>query len=198
MGFGELAANCGCLAGTIRYFEKNGLLSHPVPDANGYRGYDESQQKRLHFILRSRALGFTQKEVRCLPNIAHKLRPACTNVHELLIEHNPDIGATHFSELTLSPYYCINLGVNRQRRIQPKLLTQSHGPSLPSRRPATSPGNLDRRARLYIEENCHDQISAKWTFTMSYLLGSRPRLAGIVLIRQRAIFADVAFWLCRC
>ena len=91
MRIGELAANCGCPAETIRYFEKIGLLAHPVRSANGYRSYDESQQKWLHFILRSRALGFTQKEVRRLSDIAHQVQPACTDVHELLIEHIADV-----------------------------------------------------------------------------------------------------------
>ena len=76
---------------TIRYFEKIGLLPHPIRDANGYRSYNESQQKWLQFILRSRALGFTQNEVRRLSDIAHQSQPACAEVHELLIEHIVDV-----------------------------------------------------------------------------------------------------------
>ncbi len=91
MRIGELSADCGCPVETIRYFEKIGLLPHPVRGANGYRHYDASQQKWLQFILRSRALGFTQKEVRRLSDIAHQLQPACTDVHELLIEHIADV-----------------------------------------------------------------------------------------------------------
>lgn len=91
MRIGELSANCGCPAETIRYFEKIGLLPAPIRDANGYRHYDESQQKWLHFILRSRALGFTQKEVRRLSDIAHQSEPACADVHDLLIEHIVDV-----------------------------------------------------------------------------------------------------------
>ncbi len=76
---------------TIRYFEKIGLLPRPVRGANGYRNYDESQQKWLHFILRSRALGFTQKEVRRLSGIADQSQPECSDVHELLVEHIADV-----------------------------------------------------------------------------------------------------------
>lgn len=91
MRIGELSADCGCPVETIRYFEKIGLLPHPVRSANGYRSYDESQQKWLHFILRSRALGFTQKEVRRLSGIAHQSQPDCAEVHELLVEHIADV-----------------------------------------------------------------------------------------------------------
>jgi len=87
MRIGELAATCGCPVETIRYFEKIGLLPHPLRAANGYRYYDESRQKWLQFILRSRALGFTQNEVRHLSDIAHQSQPACAYVHYLLVDH---------------------------------------------------------------------------------------------------------------
>ncbi len=91
MRIGELSTTSGCPVETIRYFEKIGLLPHPIRDANGYRSYNESQQKWLQFILRSRALGFTQNEVRRLSDIAHQSQPACAEVHELLIEHIVDV-----------------------------------------------------------------------------------------------------------
>ena len=91
MRIGELSAICGCPAESIRYFEKIGLLPEPVRTANGYRHYDGSHQKWLHFILRSRALGFTQNEVRRLSNIAHQSQPACADVHNLLIDHIVDV-----------------------------------------------------------------------------------------------------------
>lgn len=91
MRIGELASTCGCPVETIRYFEKIGLLPQPLRRANGYRDYDETQQKWLQFILRSRALGFTQNEVRCLSDIAQQSQPACADVHELLVEHILDV-----------------------------------------------------------------------------------------------------------
>ncbi len=66
MRIGTLAAACNCPAETIRYYERIGLLPKPVRTANGYRSYDERHQKWLQFVLRSRALGFTQDEVRRL------------------------------------------------------------------------------------------------------------------------------------
>ena len=98
MRIGELSRSCGCPAETIRYFEKIGLLPPPVRGANGYRHYDDSRRKWLHFILRSRALGFTQSEVRRLSDIAHQSEPACAAVHGLLAEHIVDV-ETKLNEL---------------------------------------------------------------------------------------------------
>ena len=91
MRIGTLAASCNCPAETIRYYEKIGLLPKPVRTANGYRSYDERHQKWLQFVLRSRALGFTQDEVRRLSNIADQSQPVCADVHKLLVEHIVDV-----------------------------------------------------------------------------------------------------------
>ena len=91
MRIGTLAAACNCPAETIRYYEKIGLLPKPVRTANGYRSYDERHQKWLQFVLRSRALGFTQDEVRRLSNIADQSQPVCADVHQLLVEHIADV-----------------------------------------------------------------------------------------------------------
>jgi len=91
MRIGEIASMCECPVETIRYYEKIGLLPQPIRLANGYRSYDEVHSKWLQFILRSRALGFTQEEVRRLTDVAHQQRPACVEVHDLLQEHVIDV-----------------------------------------------------------------------------------------------------------
>ena len=91
MRIGKLAASCECSVETIRYYEKIALLPQPVRLANGYRSYDDSHRKWLQFILRSRALGFSQVEVRRLTDIAHQRQPACAKVHDLLQEHVNDV-----------------------------------------------------------------------------------------------------------
>ncbi|MFQ6005609.1 MAG: MerR family transcriptional regulator [Woeseia sp.] len=91
MRIGALAASCGCPAETVRYYEKIGLLPQPPRLSNGYRSYDEHHQKWLQFILRSRALGFTQGEVRRLSDIANQADSACMEVHDLLAEHIVDV-----------------------------------------------------------------------------------------------------------
>ena len=91
MRIGELARACNCPVETVRYYEKIGLLPQANRLANGYRSYEERHEKWLHFILRSRQLGFSQDEVRRLTDLAHQKRPACANVHELLEEHVNDV-----------------------------------------------------------------------------------------------------------
>lgn len=49
---------------TLRYYERMGLLPEPPRAANGYRQYDDSAQKRLRFIRRAQALGFSLAQVR--------------------------------------------------------------------------------------------------------------------------------------
>jgi len=91
MRIGELASSCDCPVETIRYYEKIGLMPPPVRLANGYRSYDDKHRKWLQFILRSRALGFSQDEVRRLTDIAHQQQPACAAVHDLLQIHVVDV-----------------------------------------------------------------------------------------------------------
>lgn len=91
MRIGELARACNCPIETIRYYEKIGLLPQAARQANGYRSYGDMHQKWLQFILRSKALGFSQIEVRRLTDLAHQQQPACADVHELLEEHVNDV-----------------------------------------------------------------------------------------------------------
>jgi len=91
MRIGELAEVCDCPVETIRYYEKIGLLPLPSREPNGYRHYGRSHRQWLQFILRSRALGFSQNEVRRLTTMASRSQPACADVHELLTEHVADV-----------------------------------------------------------------------------------------------------------
>jgi DNA-binding transcriptional MerR regulator len=59
--------------------------------ANGYRSYQHEHRKWLQFILRSRELGFNQKEVRRLTDLAHQRRPACSDVYDLLERQLVDV-----------------------------------------------------------------------------------------------------------
>lgn len=93
MRIGQLADACDCSAETIRYYEKIGLLPAAVRRANGYRSYDSSHRKWLAFILRSKALGFSQDEVRRLTNLADAPNSTCQDVHELLEAHIVDVRA---------------------------------------------------------------------------------------------------------
>jgi len=66
LGIGQLAKRCGVGIDTVRYYERNGLLTPQMRLASGYRRYGDIQLARLHFIRRAQGLGFTLKEIKQL------------------------------------------------------------------------------------------------------------------------------------
>jgi len=64
LGIGQLAKRGGVGIDTVRYYERNGLLTPRTRLASGYRRYGELELSRLRFIRRAQALGFTLKEVK--------------------------------------------------------------------------------------------------------------------------------------
>ena len=63
---GKLAIETGCNIETIRYYENIGLIPAPDRTASGYRSYSEEHLRRLNFIQRARALGFTSDKIQGL------------------------------------------------------------------------------------------------------------------------------------
>lgn len=64
MKIGELAQRAGVGIDTVRYYEKEGLLPKAQRLASGYRVYDRQDLRRLSFVRRAKALGFTLPEIR--------------------------------------------------------------------------------------------------------------------------------------
>lgn len=60
---GRLAAKAGVAVDTVRYYERTGLLAVPPRRDSGYREYPQDTVKRLRFIRRAKALGFTLPEI---------------------------------------------------------------------------------------------------------------------------------------
>lgn len=60
---GKLAAVAGVSIETIRYYQRRGLLDEPAKPLGGHRRYYAEQAKRVRFIKRAQALGFTLAEV---------------------------------------------------------------------------------------------------------------------------------------
>ncbi|WP_347907105.1 Hg(II)-responsive transcriptional regulator [Pseudomonas grandcourensis] len=74
LSIGKLAESAGVNIETIRYYQRRGLLDEPPKPLSGYRCYLPEQVKRLRFIKRAQALGFTLDEVGTLLT----LDAACT------------------------------------------------------------------------------------------------------------------------
>jgi Zn(II)-responsive transcriptional regulator len=63
VGIGQLAKRTGVPIDTVRHYERIGLLRPAARLASGYRRYGDAELKRLRFIRRAKALGFTLDEI---------------------------------------------------------------------------------------------------------------------------------------
>jgi MerR family transcriptional regulator, copper efflux regulator len=63
MNIGEVASETGVTAKSIRYYESINLIPAPERSQAGYRQYSDRDVQTLHFIKRSRGLGFSVAEV---------------------------------------------------------------------------------------------------------------------------------------
>ncbi|WP_257387831.1 heavy metal-responsive transcriptional regulator [Tahibacter caeni] len=64
MSIGQLAEQAGVAIDTVRYYERNDLLAPAGRLASGYRRYGATELKRLRFIRRAKALGFSLDGIR--------------------------------------------------------------------------------------------------------------------------------------
>ncbi len=83
LGLGALSRASACSAETIRYYEQQGLLSEAWRTEGGHRKYNRDHFKMLMFLLRAKHLGFSQKDVRALVEMADPVRTNCDNVQKL-------------------------------------------------------------------------------------------------------------------
>jgi DNA-binding transcriptional MerR regulator len=84
MLIGELARRAGCGAGTVRYFEREGLLQAPYRSPSGYRKYTEAHLLQLNFVLHCRSLGMTHAEIRVLQGFQADPSAPCLEISELI------------------------------------------------------------------------------------------------------------------
>lgn len=87
MRIGEVAELTGTPVDTIRYYERQGLLTAPGRSPANYRTYASEQVDRLHFIRRCRALDISLQEIRSLLVFCDEPGRHCTDVNDLLDEH---------------------------------------------------------------------------------------------------------------
>lgn len=66
LSIGQLAKQAGVRVDTVRYYERDGLLSPAGRLASGYRRYGMTELKRLRFIRRAKSLGFSLEDIRGL------------------------------------------------------------------------------------------------------------------------------------
>jgi MerR family mercuric resistance operon transcriptional regulator len=93
LAIGALSRRTGCHIETIRYYERVRLLPVPARSAGGYRLYGAGHLKRLTFIRRGRALGFSIDEIRTLLMLADERKRPCAEVRRVAAAHLKDVQA---------------------------------------------------------------------------------------------------------
>jgi MerR family transcriptional regulator, mercuric resistance operon regulatory protein len=93
IAIGALSRRTGTNIETIRYYERVGLLPLPARSPGGYRLYGGAHLKRLMFVRRARALGFSIGEIRTLLRLADERRRPCSEVRVVAETHLSDVRA---------------------------------------------------------------------------------------------------------
>jgi Cd(II)/Pb(II)-responsive transcriptional regulator len=87
MKIGDLARRFDVPVETIRYYEREGLLSPAARTGSNYRLYTPKDADRLGFILNCRALDMAQDEIRVLLRVLDDPKADCGDVTAMLEEH---------------------------------------------------------------------------------------------------------------
>jgi len=80
MTIGQVARKTGVSVETIRYYEKEGLLTEPERSPSGYRQYPAESIKRVLFIQRAKEVGFTLKEINDLLSLQSRPEACCGDI----------------------------------------------------------------------------------------------------------------------
>lgn len=103
MRIGELAAQSGVSAKTIRFWESAGLLADPARTPSGYRDYEPGVVDRLSFIRHAQTAGLTLAEIRQVLAISDTGEPPCGHVTDLIHQHLAEV-EHRIRELTETSY----------------------------------------------------------------------------------------------
>lgn len=89
---GELASQTDTSAETLRYYEKEKLIPEPRRSDSGYRLYTLEDVRRVNFIRRARAMGFSLKDIAELLSLqVDRESSTCGEVKELAEQKLSDI-----------------------------------------------------------------------------------------------------------
>lgn len=88
---GELAERAGVGVQTLHYYERLGLLPEPRRSTANYRLYPPDALRRVQFIKKAQALGFTLEEIKEILCLREQGRAPCRCV--------ADVGKKHLQEI---------------------------------------------------------------------------------------------------
>ncbi|MEO7736124.1 MAG: heavy metal-responsive transcriptional regulator [Kofleriaceae bacterium] len=87
---GDVSRMTGLSIDTVRFYEKEGLLG-AVRRKSGIRQYARDAVRRLEFVRRASALGFTLAEIRGLLGLRVSSRTSCETVRERALAKLADV-----------------------------------------------------------------------------------------------------------
>jgi DNA-binding transcriptional MerR regulator len=88
---GSIAKKAGVGVQTLHYYERIGLLPKPIRSEANYRLYSPDALRRVRFIKKAQALGFTLEEIKQILDLKRHGRAPCRKVTELGEKHLQEI-----------------------------------------------------------------------------------------------------------
>lgn len=88
---GDVARQAELSIDAVRFYEREGLLGRVRRTSAGHRQYDEESVRRLAFVRRATALGFSLAEVKSLLTLRVSSRMPCERVRERALTKLADI-----------------------------------------------------------------------------------------------------------
>jgi Hg(II)-responsive transcriptional regulator len=82
MTIGQVARRAEVNVETVRFYEREGLLTRPARPRRGFRHYSADVVERVRFIRRAKAVGFTLEEVQQLLSLRATSGAKCEAVRE--------------------------------------------------------------------------------------------------------------------
>ena len=93
MTIGTVAKKTGISIGTIRFYERNGLIDKPARSGSGYRRYTDETISQIKFIKRGKRLTFTLKEIKELMELSRDPGASCEDFKDIATEKLGEIDA---------------------------------------------------------------------------------------------------------
>lgn len=86
MKIGKLSKVSGCSIQTIRYYEKENLISNPNRTEGNFRLYDMNSLKELEFVKHCRSLNIPLSDIKKLIELKQSPEESCSSVNALIDE----------------------------------------------------------------------------------------------------------------
>jgi len=80
LSIGQVAKSTGVSVEAIRFYERQGLIPEPARSAAGYRQYPPDTPRRVRFIQRAKAVGFTLGDIRELLELRTRPDVTCADI----------------------------------------------------------------------------------------------------------------------